>query len=138
LLEAVLDLHGLALARIMSAVASAKDGKELLAGFAEDEQIKAVLLLYGLHPEDPETRLHRALAGLQPRFDQAGIVVKLGRVTAKAASLRVSGDPLAAERLPQEIEQAIVNAAPDLDEIAVDWHDASDVQDDAEARVAVG
>jgi hypothetical protein len=45
---------------------------------------------------------------------------------------------LAAERLPQEIEQAIVNAAPDLDEIAVDWQDASDVQDDAEARVAVG
>jgi hypothetical protein len=124
LLEAILDLHGLAVARIMAAVAAAADGKELLTRFVQDEQIKAVLLLYGLHPEDPETRLRQALAILQPRLDEAGVAVRIGRVTAKGASVRISGDPAGAERLRQEIEEAIVNAVPDLDEIAIDWEDA--------------
>ena len=136
LLEAVLDLHGLALARIMAAVAASKDGQQLLAGFGEDEQIKAVLLLYGLHPEDPETRLGRALAALQPRLDQAGLAARLGRVTAKAVSLRISGAPATAERLREEIEEAIINATPDLDEITIDWPDGADARDDAEAAVA--
>jgi hypothetical protein len=136
LLEAVLDLHGLALARIMAAVAASKNGQQLLAGFAEDEQIKAVMLLYGLHPEDPETRLRRALAAMQTRLDQAGLAVRLGRVTAKGASVRISGAPAAAERLRQEIEEAVVNAAPDLDEITIDWPDGADERDDAEAAVA--
>jgi hypothetical protein len=136
--EAILDLHGLALARIMAAVAAATDGKELLAWFGQDEQIKAVLLLYGLHPEDPETRLRQALAALQPRLDEAGIAVRIGRVTAKGASVRISGDPAGAERLRPEIEEAIVNAVPDLDEIAIDWEDAKDVQNNAEAAVSVG
>ena len=136
LLEAVLDLHGLALARIMAAVAASKDGQQMLADLGQDEQIKAVLLLYGLHPDDPETRLRRALAAMQPRLDQAGLAVRLGRVTAKTASLRISGAPATAERLRQEIEEAVVNAAPDLDEITIDWPDGADARDDAEASVA--
>jgi hypothetical protein len=138
LLAAILDLHGLALARIMAAVATAADGKDLFAQFAQDEQIKAVLLLYGLHPEDPETRLRRALAILQPRIDEAGISVRIGRVTAKGASVRISGDPAGADRLRQEIEEAIVNAVPDLDEIAIDWEDAKNVQNNADAAVPAG
>jgi hypothetical protein len=138
LLAAILDLHGLALARIMAAVATTKDGRDLLARFAQDEQIKAVLLLYGLHPEDPETRLRRALAILQPRIDEAGIAVRIGRVTAKGASVRISGDPAGADRLRHEIEEAIVNAVPDLDEIAIDWEDAKDVQNNADAALTTG
>lgn len=135
LLEAILDLHGLALARIMAAVATTEEGSDLLARFAQDEQIKAVLLLHGLHPEDPETRLRRALALLRPRLDEAGIAVRLGRVTAKGASVQISGDPDGAEQLRQEIEEAMVNAAPDLDEIAIDWPDVNVEQNNAGAAV---
>ena len=138
LLEAILDLHGLALARIMAAVAAATDGKGLLTQFGQDEQIKAVLLLHGLHPEDPETRLRRALALLRPRLDEAGVAVRLGRVTVKAASVQISGGPAGAERLRQEIEEAIVNAAPDLDEIAIDWQDVNVEQNNADAAVPAG
>ena len=135
LLEAILDLHGLALARMMAAVATTEEGRNLLARFAQDEQIKAVLLLHGLHPEDPETRLRHALAILQPRLDEAGIAARLGRATANGASVRISGDPVGAERLRQQIEEAIVNAAPDLDEIAIDWPDVNVERNNADAAV---
>jgi len=118
LVEAVLDLHGLALARVMALAAA--DSPGLLDRFAQDEQIKAVLLLYGLHPQDPAARIEATLAALRPRFAALGAEVELVRVTATAASVRVTGcgDQ---EDLRREVEEAIANAAPDLDEMAIHW-----------------
>jgi hypothetical protein len=120
LVEAVLDLHGLALARIMAITAGAEDGV-LLDRLAQDEQIKAVLLLYRLHPDDPATRIRQALDRLGPRLAAAGVTAELARVTGNAAAVRVSGGTDIAEDLRREIEEAVANAAPDLDEIAVEW-----------------
>jgi hypothetical protein len=134
LLEAVLDLHGLALARIITMLAASGDGSELLRRLAEDEQVKAVLLLYGLHPEEPRARIRRALERLRPKLAAAGIAAELVRVTATAAALRLIGGR-AAETLRREVEEAVGNAAPDLDEITVDWLRDSDA---LPAATAVG
>lgn len=125
LVETVLDVHGIALARIMARLASGEGGRELADALAHDEQVKALLLLYGLHPDDAETRLRDALAAIEPRLATAGVAVALGRVTANAVSLRVTGASGQNSVLRREIEDALTDAAPDLDEIAIEWVDAA-------------
>jgi hypothetical protein len=124
LVETVLDVHGIGLARIMAVVAAVPGGRELTGQLARDEQVKALLLLYGLHPDDPETRLRGAVTAIEPRLKAAGVAVVLGRVTANAASLRVIGDIGRDAALRYEIEEAFTDAAPDLDEIAIEWVDS--------------
>jgi len=121
LVETVLDINGIALARIMARLSAGEGGRALADALARDEQVKALLLLYGLHPDDPETRMRHALAAMRERLEAAGVAVALGRVTANTASLRVTGDLGQDPALRREIEGALTDAAPDLDEIAIEW-----------------
>ena len=121
LIETVLDVHGIALARIMARLAVGEGGRALADALARDEQVKALLLLYGLHPDDAETRLRDALAAMRTRLEAVGVAVVLGRVTASAASLRATGDFGSDSALRRDIEEALTDAAPDLDEIAIEW-----------------
>ena len=121
LVELILDVHGIGLARIMAMVAAAKEGRAVIDRLARDEQVKALLLLYGLHPDDPETRVKEALAAIEPRLTASGIMIKPVRVTAKTVSLRVSGPAEVPAALRREIEEAIADAVPDLDEVVIDW-----------------
>jgi len=118
LVECVLDLHGLALARIMAIVAAAEGGRAVSEKLAQDEQVKAVLLLYGLHPDDAATRVRQVLERLRPRLEAVAAGAEITRVSAGLVAVRVGG-PGADETLRQQIEEAIINAAPDLDEIVV-------------------
>jgi hypothetical protein len=123
LLEAVLDLHGLALARIMAVIAGAEDGRELLARLGDDEQVNAVLLLYGLHPEEPLVRLRRVLEQLQSKLAAHGVTAELVRVNATGSLARLTASAGLPETIRREVEDAIGNAVPDLDEVAVEWLD---------------
>ena len=123
LLQTVLDLHGLALARLTALAAGAPDGGQLLARFGADPVVRPVLLLYGLHPEDLETRLRKAAARLEPALTRSGasadIVVRPGR----GALVRVSGAPearTALEDLRGEIEAVLLEAAPELETLDVE------------------
>ncbi|HTV90259.1 MAG TPA: hypothetical protein VME41_14690 [Stellaceae bacterium] len=133
LAEAILDVHGLALARVMAIVAASDGGRDLVARLAEDEQVKAILLLYGLHPEEPRLRLQRALDSLRPRLAAHGIGLDLVHVSSRSAAIRVSGGA-ATDALREEIEQTILDAAPELDEIIVEWPDADVAEAAALAR----
>src|SRR5580658_4502419 len=57
LLTTVLDLHGEALSRMLDALGPRGDptADRLLGRMADDELIKGVLLLHGLHPMDLRT-----------------------------------------------------------------------------------
>ncbi|MEA2789676.1 MAG: hypothetical protein QOG73_2082 [Acetobacteraceae bacterium] len=114
LLELVLDLHGLALAKIVAGVAAGGD-HGLLARLTEDPHIGAMLLLHGAHPEEPETRVRRALEQLRPRLEEHGARVISVRLVGGSLRLLLSG--AGAPALRQEIEDAIIDAAPDLDDI---------------------
>ncbi|MBV8575527.1 MAG: NifU family protein [Acetobacteraceae bacterium] len=123
-LQLVLDLHGLALARILAIAASAEDGCALVARLAQDEQVRAALLLHGLHPEPIEERVQRAVERLQPQLGAVGFRVRVVAVGAAMVRLRVTGahgpEGSRAMGLRQQIEAAIVDEAPDLDEIAIE------------------
>jgi hypothetical protein len=123
LAEAVLDIHGLALARLMALLAEHDDTRQLLHRLAEDEQIRTVLLLHGLHPDDPATRVGKALQRLGARLAAAGLEARLTYAAAGTASIHILGGSSAPEALRREVEEVIVNAAPDLDEVAIEWAD---------------
>jgi hypothetical protein len=124
LLELVLDLHGLALARTLAIVASAEGGRELVECLAQDEQVRAALLLHGLHPESVEQRVRKAVERLEPRLASFGCRVHLVETTAAMVRLRVENahgrEGARALGLRQQIEEAIIDKAPDLDEIVIE------------------
>jgi hypothetical protein len=122
LMEAVLDLHGLALARMVALIAMCGNGETLFKKFTADPWICAVLLLHGLHPEMPEARVRRALEQLAPRLHAQGAEVVFVEVKDGVARLRLRLQGASRDEavmLRREIEDAITEAAPDLDEIAI-------------------
>ena len=121
LLEVVLDLHGLALARLAAIVAAAPDGPGLLARSAEDPHVRAVLLLHGLHPEEPAERVARAVAALNEEL--GGTPVRVLAVTAASVRLSVRHDGAEPAALRQQIEAAVVDAAPELEELVIEGLD---------------
>ncbi len=129
LVELVLDLHGVALARLVGIVTGADGGATILARLAEDDQVRPLLLLHGLHPEDIETRVRRAAERLTPHLGVHGLrleVVQIANGTARLRVLPSDGATVKASlmwTLPMEIEGAIVEAAPDIDEVVIDGLD---------------
>ena len=126
LLELVLELHTLGLARIVAIVAGAPGGAPLLDRLAEDPQARAILLLHGLHPQEAETRIRAALDRLRPDWVLRGIGVRLREVAGGAARVFATAGasgPVDTAALRSEIEAAIVEAAPDLDDIVIEGLD---------------
>ncbi|HEX3881071.1 MAG TPA: hypothetical protein VHW66_00285 [Stellaceae bacterium] len=119
LLRLVLDLHGLALARMVATVAAAADGRALVGALAADPSIRAALLLHGLHPETAAERLRAAIERMRPAWGERGFRVELVTVQGAAARLRIhndgGGEP--AYLFQQDAEQVLVEAAPDLDNL---------------------
>lgn len=122
LMEAVVDLHGAALARLIAIVAKSGHGEALYEAFAADHLVAGVLLLHGLHPELPDVRVRRALEALRPSLRAQGAEVMLAEVADGVARLRLRMPGASREdaaMLRREVEAAIVEAAPDLAEIAI-------------------
>jgi hypothetical protein len=117
LLEAVLDIHGLALARIAATLSASAEGQALLCELAADEHVKAILLLHGLHPDSAEDRLRAAIGALET---QLGVAIALVSVRDGVAHLSVQPGPNDWTGICQEIGRALLDAAPDLDDIAID------------------
>ncbi len=126
LIELLLDLHTLALTRITAALADRDPA--LLDGLAADERVRAVLLLHGLHPDALEKRVCASLERLRPGLAARGWRAEVVHVSATAARVRAeqigsNARPSEAIVLRREIEAAIVEAAPDLEELAIDGFD---------------
>lgn len=121
--QALVDLYGEGLARIVEHVAERGDAS-LAATLAGDEVISHLLLLHGLHPDDVETRVGRALEGARPSLRSHGADVMLVAVEDGAARLRIettrSGCASTAATLRQTVEDAVRAAAPELERVEVD------------------
>ena len=100
LVEAILGYHEEAVSRIMELA-----GETAVRGFARDELVASLLLLYGVHPDDFETRVRRAVDRI-PGVELAGI---------SDFAVRLSGVA------PREaIEQALFEAAPEISAIEIE------------------
>ena len=90
LLEAVMDLHGEALERVLQRLRGGGEaGAEILDSLSADPVVASVLLLYGLHPLDFETRVRRAIEKVRPALRSYGSDLELSSVNAGAVRIRV-------------------------------------------------
>jgi Fe-S cluster biogenesis protein NfuA/nitrite reductase/ring-hydroxylating ferredoxin subunit len=123
LVEALLDLYGEGLERIVAQVAERDDG-ELAQALADDELVSHLLLLHGLHPLPLEARVRAALDEVRPYLESHGGNVDLLAVEDGVARLRLegscSGCPSSSMTLKLAIEEAIQKAAPDIERIEAD------------------
>jgi len=125
LTRSLMELHGAALDRLMEIVARAGDsGYALMDDFASDDLVAGLLLLYGLHPYDLETRVMKALDGARPFLQAHGGDVELLGVIDGTVRLRLVGNcrncSSSTMTLKLAIERAIYEAAPDVTEIVTE------------------
>ena len=129
LLESALDLHAIALAKVLTICQEAENGELLIRNLLADPYVGAVVLLHGLHPQDAEARLRSKLAEMRPHWGVRGFRVELAHIDQTAARVRVTGSATAGhdanKTLALEIEQVLTEAAPDLDRIVVEVSDKS-------------
>lgn len=124
--EALLDLYGEGLARII-ALAARLGGDPLLSALAGDDLLAHLLLLHDLHPDDLETRIHRALEEARPYLQSHGagaILVDIERGTARLRLEGLAGGATSVTSVRRVVEHAIERAAPDLAGIA--WEGVAD------------
>jgi Fe-S cluster biogenesis protein NfuA/nitrite reductase/ring-hydroxylating ferredoxin subunit len=125
LLSTVLDLHGEALSRMLEVLGPRGDpaADRLLARMADDDLIKGVLLLHGLHPLDLRTRVEGALESVRPYMRSHGGGVELLGVAGDIVRIRLEGHcqgcPSSMVTLKLAVEKAIYEAAPDVADIEV-------------------
>jgi Fe-S cluster biogenesis protein NfuA len=125
LAQSLMELHGAGLGRLMEIVARAgASGYALMDDFAGDGLVAGLLLLYGLHPHDLETRVMKALDGARPFLRSHGGDVELLGVTDGTVRLRLAGSCRSCSSstmtLELAIERAIYEAAPDVTEIVTE------------------
>lgn len=122
--QALLELYGAGLERILEGV-----GTSAAAALAGDELVAHLLLLHGLHPVSVEDRVRGALDGVRPYLGSHGGDVELVGVSGGVAVVRMQGScegcPASAMTLKLAIEDAVLKAAPDVERVEAQPHDAA-------------
>jgi Fe-S cluster biogenesis protein NfuA len=125
IVQGLMDLHGAALEAILGHIAeSPRAGPAIIQSLAADGLVASVLLLYGLHPSDIETRVGQALEQARPLLKSHGGNVELIGLVDGVVRLRLQGSchgcPSSAATLKNAIEEAIYSLAPDVNGIELE------------------
>jgi Fe-S cluster biogenesis protein NfuA len=124
-MQAVMDLHGAGLERMLDLIrASSNEGESIVQKLGRDELAASLLILYGLHPADLETRVARALDKARSRLRSHDGEVELLSIQDGAVRLRLNanghGCGSTAEALKQIVENAVYDAAPDISALVIE------------------
>ena len=125
LLEAVLELYGDGLERIVQALDEAGEaGSELKEALAADGVVSSLLLIHGLYPVPLEERVQEALERVRPYMESHAGGVELLSLEDDVAHLRLHGScdgcAASASTLELAIKQELEALAPDLAGIEVE------------------
>lgn len=125
LVQLLMELHGAGFERLLSVMqAAGAPGKELIDRVARDEVVASLLLLYGLHPLDLETRVRQALDKVRPLLQSHGGNVELTGIDDGVVRLKLQGScngcPSSTLTLKNAIEEAIYEIAPDIAGLSVE------------------
>lgn len=122
LLRAVLDFHAAGLEKILDVTfESGPAGEAIIRRIANDDLTSSVLLLHGLHPDDLDTRVNRAVQKLQEMFVSLGAKLSLIAIESDTVRLRFdsrrtwSGTPVR-----DSIEKGILQAAPEITAVIIE------------------
>lgn len=113
--QALVDLYGEALARVVAVAAEAG----VTGRLAEDELLSHLLLVHDLHPEDAGERIGRALEEIRPQLKARGADAELAEVSGGVARLRIDvrGCASTGERIVAEVGELISTVAPEVEKV---------------------
>jgi Fe-S cluster biogenesis protein NfuA len=125
LVQSLMDMHGAALEKALDIVAEAgESGMSIIDRLGRDSLVSSVLILYGLHPEDIETRVVKAVERVRPQLRKQGCEVELMGVNAGEIRLRVETGShtcgSTAKTVQATLEGAMYDAAPDLISLTIE------------------
>jgi hypothetical protein len=128
LVKQLMDIHGSALERMLEIVFESKpNGPRTIDELGSDPLVSSLLILYGFHPDDLETRVGRKLDQLRSQLFKLGAEAEVIGVVDGQVRLRVSiaghacGSTSGTVR--SLLEGAIFEAAPDLTSLTVEGLD---------------
>lgn len=125
LVQSLLDLHGAGLARILEVIFQSGDGSaQVIDELGRDPLVSSLLILYGLHPEELQTRVEQKLEQVQSKLYKLGAEAELISTENGNVRVHVKIDQHAcgstARTVQATLEAAIYEAAPDLTSIVID------------------
>jgi Fe-S cluster biogenesis protein NfuA len=125
LVQALMDLHGAGLSRIVELLGeSGEAGRKSLAKLGADPVVCGLMVLYGIHPVELRDRVNGAIEKVRPHVQKQGGNVELLDVGDSTVRVSISssgnGCHSSPDALKQIVEQAIREAAPEVIEIAAD------------------
>lgn len=125
LVQSLMDLHGAAFERTLEIAADAGDpGMNIIDRLGRDSLVSSVLILYGLHPEDIETRIAKAVERIRPQLRKQGCEVELRSASGGVIRLHVETGShtcgSTAKTVQATLEGAMYDAAPDLTSLAIE------------------
>jgi len=124
-IDLLLTIQGAAFERMLALAGDAAlGGPALVSRIADDPVLGPLLVIHGIHPHDPQTRVARTLDRVRPRMAASGCRASLVSVDHGIARVQVQGRAkLGAESgaaLARWLETALLEAAPELSAIAID------------------
>jgi Fe-S cluster biogenesis protein NfuA len=128
LVQSLMDLHGAALERTMEIVAqTGEPGMELIDQLGRDAMVSSLLVLYGLHPEELDARVLKAIERVRPQVRKQGAEIEVLELHEGVVRLRVrTGDHTCgstSKTIRAALEGAIYDAAPDLNLLTLEGLD---------------
>jgi Fe-S cluster biogenesis protein NfuA len=125
LVQLVMELHGAAVERMMEIIFDqGGSGAEIIEKLGHDRVAGSLLTLHGLHPDDLETRVARAVQETAARLRKQDVEVQLldvdqGNVRVSArTSAHACGSTAATVR--SAIEEAVYEAAPEVTSLVIE------------------
>jgi Fe-S cluster biogenesis protein NfuA len=125
LVQSLMDLHGAAFEKALEIVSDAGEaGMAIIDRLGRDPLVSSVLVLYGLHPEDMQTRVARGLDRVRPQLRKQGCEIELLGVNDGVIRLHVETGShtcgSTAKTVQTMIEEAMYDAAPDLTSLFIE------------------
>lgn len=125
LVQSLMDLHGTALEKALEIVADAGEpGMSIIDRLGRDSLVSSVLILYGLHPEDIDSRVVHAVDKLRPQLRKQGCELELIESKNGMIRLRIEAGShtcgSTAKTVQATVEGAIYDAAPDLVSLSIE------------------
>jgi Fe-S cluster biogenesis protein NfuA len=125
LVQSLMDLHGAALEKALEIVAeTGETGTSIIDRLGRDSLVSSVLILYGLHPEDLESRVVKAVDRVRHQLRKQGCEVELLGVYDGAIRMRVETGShtcgSTAKTVQATLEAAMYDAAPDLTSLVIE------------------
>jgi Fe-S cluster biogenesis protein NfuA len=125
LVQLLLDLHGAGLERVMEIVAkNDESGQRTIDDLGRDPLVSSLLVLYGLHPLDVESRVAQAVERVRPQVRKGGGELDLLGIEAGVVRLQLQvtghGCGSTGKTLKKLVEDALYEAAPDMNRLIIE------------------